>query len=806
VADIFISYARGDRERAAQLAAALEGAGYSVWWDRHIVGGAEFSADIERELKAAKAVIVAWSQEAIVSHWVKDEATLARDAGKLVPVSLDGTDAPMGFRQFQTIAFAGWKGEAEGAPVAALRDSICQKTGARVAPVVLAPSAKPGFRATPKQLLAGAAFVALLALGIVSLFVWRPGQHPSGTAAGPGAPPAAKTASTILGDKSIAVLPFTNMSPDKENEYFADGLTEELLNRLANIGDLKVTSRTSSFAFKGKNTPLPEIAKQLGVRHILEGSVRRDGDELRVTAQLIDVATDTHLWSETYDRKIEKIFALQDEIAARVTEALKVALLGADDRPLAPLPETSVELYADYMKARQELATFKFEPMKEAEASLTRVVGADPKFVPAATTLIELYLGMGETGIISMPDAIDRAQPLVDRVLLLSDRNAEAWLARGQILAIENNPVAAEKARARAYALAPNNPLILRDQITRDYWTRKPGRAAPLIDRLIALDPLWMYSYVPPLFWYSRRGDVAQFRALAHRLAELLPGNPFSHFFPFVSPAPEDNTASTIREGRLGYELEPTDPDGPAFLALFLMDAGEPGEAERLIREARALDAQHGFAAVVDALYRTYRGDDAGALKIAETLAQPKASARWGSREIALRMLATPALARNDSSTSRRLITLYLSAYPELERGDLTSRFTFPALYVKWAHLMAALDLAALFEKVGDSAESRMLLGAVEAELNFWPLRGVFGTGFAEAELHAARGEDKAALASLRKAEGDGLTYAWWWFLDHSPHFAHLRGAPEFAEIRASFAARAASPSGSRPAPAAPRP
>jgi TolB-like protein len=490
----------------------------------------------------------------------------------------------MGFRQFQTIAFAGWKGEAEGAPVAALKESVSQKIGARRAPAALAP--RPKALAPPRLLMVGAAVLVLILLGATSWIILRPGHRLSGPAADPAAAPIAKTEPTNLGDKSIAVLPFTNMSPDKENEYFADGLTEELLNLLAQIGDLKVISRTSSFAFKGKDTPLPEIAKQLGVRHILEGSVRRDGDELRVTAQLIDVTTDTHLWSETYDRKIEKIFALQDEIAARVTEALKVALLGADDQPLAPLPTTSVELYADFLKARQQLATFKFEPMKEAEISLRRIVGADPKFVPAATTLIELYLGMGETGIISMTEAIERAKPLVDGVLLLNDRNAEAWIARGQILALEGKPAGAEKARTRAYALAPNNPLILRDQITRDYWARRPAGAAPLIDRLIALDPLWMYSYVPPLFWYSRRGDAVQFRAMAQRLAELLPGNPFSHFFPFVLPTPEDDTANTIREGRLGVELEPTDPDGPAFLALFLMDAGEPEEAEGLIREA----------------------------------------------------------------------------------------------------------------------------------------------------------------------------------------------------------------------------
>jgi TolB-like protein len=138
--------------------------------------------------------------------------------------------------------------------------------------------------------------------------------------------PKPKPEPPALGDKSIAVLPFANLSPDKENEYFADGLTEELLNLLAKIGDLKVISRTSSFAFKGKGTPLPEIAKQLGVRHILEGSVRAQGDELRVTAQLIDVSTDTHLWTETYDRKIENVFALQDEIARDIASALNIEM------------------------------------------------------------------------------------------------------------------------------------------------------------------------------------------------------------------------------------------------------------------------------------------------------------------------------------------------------------------------------------------------------------------------------------------------------------------------------------------------
>jgi TolB-like protein len=136
----------------------------------------------------------------------------------------------------------------------------------------------------------------------------------------------APTQTTASSDQSIAVLPFVNMSNDADNEYFSDGISEELLNVLVRVEGLRVASRTSSFAFKGKDTSIPNIAESLGVEHVLEGSVRKAGNTVRVTAQLIDARTDTHLWSETYDRKLEDIFAIQDEISGHIVEALKIAL------------------------------------------------------------------------------------------------------------------------------------------------------------------------------------------------------------------------------------------------------------------------------------------------------------------------------------------------------------------------------------------------------------------------------------------------------------------------------------------------
>ena len=153
-------------------------------------------------------------------------------------------------------------------------------------------------------------------------------------------------------DKSIAVLPFVNMSDDPDNEYFSDGISEELLNVLVKVEGLRVASRTSSFSFKGKDTPIPDIAEALKVEHVLEGSVRKAGDTVRITAQLIDVKTDSHLWSETYDRKLEDVFVIQDEISAHIVEALRVALGAGEVAQTSGRPTDNLQAYEDYLRGR----------------------------------------------------------------------------------------------------------------------------------------------------------------------------------------------------------------------------------------------------------------------------------------------------------------------------------------------------------------------------------------------------------------------------------------------------------------------
>jgi adenylate cyclase len=186
------------------------------------------------------------------------------------------------------------------------------------------------------------------------------------------------------GESSIVVLPFVNMSDDPANEYFADGISEELLNLLANVPELRVISRSSAFAFKGKDLKIGEIAEQLNVAHVLEGSVRKSGDRVRITAQLVDARSDTHLWSATYDRQFDDIFAIQDEIATEVVKHLKITLLGEAPRA----PEMDPEAYALYLRAGQLLMEFKPENIPVAEALLRQALERDPQNVRVVLGLV----------------------------------------------------------------------------------------------------------------------------------------------------------------------------------------------------------------------------------------------------------------------------------------------------------------------------------------------------------------------------------------------------------------------------------
>jgi TolB-like protein len=221
-----------------------------------------------------------------------------------------------------------------------------------------------------------------------------------------------------ISDTSVAVLPFVNMSDDKDNEYFSDGLTETLLHMLTQIPDLKVAARTSSFAFKGQSLSIQDIARALEVAHVLEGSVQRAGDRVRVTAQLIRASDGFHVWSQVYDRTLDDIFEIQDEIAGEVGHALSKSLLGTENESLfAGIATTDADAYDLYLQARKERATYSYGGLQAAEDLLKGALLIDPDFTDAKTELAASYIHQWETGLMDEPTALGEIIAITDQVL-----------------------------------------------------------------------------------------------------------------------------------------------------------------------------------------------------------------------------------------------------------------------------------------------------------------------------------------------------------------------------------------------------
>ena len=317
-------------------------------------------------------------------------------------------------------------------------------------------------------------------------------------------PPLATTLAPL--DKetpSIAVLPFINMSRDEDNEYFADGLSEELLNVLAKIRGLRVASRTSAFFFKGKDVDIPTIAQKLNVATVLEGSVRKSGKRVRITAQLIQVATDSHLWSETYDRELEDIFAVQDDIAQSVVKELRAALLGegigsaadakakADVQAAAKGRADNPEAYRLYLQGRYFIDRMTAADIARGVDYFRQALALDPEFALAWAGLSRAYYTQAGYGWAPVADGFERARDAAKHALALTPDLAEGHVCLGNVLeGYDWNWKAANAEYQRAFALAPGNVDVLRAVAG---MTRILGGAEPaigLLRKAAELDPL----------------------------------------------------------------------------------------------------------------------------------------------------------------------------------------------------------------------------------------------------------------------------------------------------------------------------
>jgi adenylate cyclase len=402
VGRVFLSYAREDVAAAKQLATAIERSGHQVWWDHHIQGGSRFASEIDRELKAADAVVVMWTKTSVDSPWVQDEAAEGRDSGRLVPVMMDADKPPLGFRQFQSIDFNGWDGSGEPATIDGLFQAIAQKCG----------DAQP--KAAGKQ------------------------------------PAAAKERRA-----SICVLPFVNMSGDPEQEYFSDGITEDIITDLSKVSALSVIARNTAFTFKGKSVDVKDVAKTLGVDQVLEGSVRKAGNRVRITAQLIDGKAGDHLWADRYDRDLTDIFAIQDEISKAIVEALKIKLMPGEERAIEARGTDSVDAYNLYLMARQQWIWGLWGNTRRDEAIVRickQVVTIDPNYAEAWALM---SLAQAELRFWHGKD--DDPMPAAERALEINPALAEPRCVKVRYLEEQGQADEADKELAEALKLNPDS-------------------------------------------------------------------------------------------------------------------------------------------------------------------------------------------------------------------------------------------------------------------------------------------------------------------------------------------------------------
>jgi TolB-like protein len=418
--DIFLSYSREDQATARLFAEGLEREGFSVWWDQALTAGESFDEVTEQALTAAKAVVVLWSPRSTSSRWVRAEAAEADENRTLVPVLIEPCTVPIKFKLTQTADLAGWTGDGADARwqsfSAGLKRFVCDS--AKGSSAASAASAAPSIsRISHRNRWIGGAAVVVAAL--FCAWLWQQ-NHGSGSS---GSPANNRTRPT---DVSIAVLPFVNMSSDPQQDYFSDGLAEELLNQLAQIPGLRVIGRTSSFVFKGRTGDLRQIGQTLGANHLLEGSVRKAGDRIKITAQLINAADGSHLWSEAYERKLDDVFAIQDEIAHTVAEQLQFKL-GVQD--LNTGGTKNVAAYDEFLNGRELLNSNDDVSLVAAVPHLERALALDPDYMSARLWLIDAYLRAALGNPEPRSEIIRKQEQAIDEVVRRAPDSPEASFA-----------------------------------------------------------------------------------------------------------------------------------------------------------------------------------------------------------------------------------------------------------------------------------------------------------------------------------------------------------------------------------------
>jgi TolB-like protein/Tfp pilus assembly protein PilF len=608
---VFISYASQDAAVAAALVETLERRGIACWIaPRDVKAGALYADAIVRAISGAKAFVLVLSESAITSSHVSKEVERASSKKRpIIALRIDA--APLNPALEYFLSESQWVEAKAGnfdAAYVKLIDAIREPARAMPESLVAvapgtsagtAPKAHPKSRRNRILLAAGVAGVVALAALLAEKF-WL-AKHVTVEQR--------TTATNLVSDKSIAVLPFVDMSEKKDQEYFADGMAEEIINLLAQVPDLRVPARTSSFYFRGKATKVPDIARELGVAHVLEGSIRRSGNQIRVTAQLVRAENGYHLWSETYDRDLRDVFKVQDDIANAVVQALQITLMGA---PLSRRRggTENLEAYQLYLRGLSSMFQNTRASLTGARDYFDQAVKLDPGFGLAWAALSQDVIFLTDSGVLSPKEGFESARQLAQHALQESPDLAEAHAMLGYVHRVLDWDWPASDAEFRqALALDPTNPTALMFAGQLSYTLGRWQDSERQLRLALVRDPLRTISIWSLGTAQYLAGRFADAQATYRKLIELEPGFSWTHLYlgkTLLAEGKPQAALAAVRE-------EANEEDQLEFLPIVLQAAGHQTEADEALK---ALITKFGDgSAYMIAMTYAYRDDHELALQ-----------------------------------------------------------------------------------------------------------------------------------------------------------------------------------------------
>ena len=557
-------------------------------------------------------------------------------------------------------------------------------------------------------------------------------------------------------EKSIAVLPFVNMSEDASNEYFSDGISEEILNALAKVQGLQVAGRTSSFAFKGQNQDLRGIGEALGVDHILEGSVRKAGDTVRITAQLIRVDSGFHLWSESYDRKLDDVFAIQDEISNAILVQLKAHLVGEEPMTVVSA-RTNSQAYDFYLLARQRMYERAKLPLESAAELLDQAIALDPNYAPAYAQrgITEILLADDSYGDIPWKQANASARLYLDQALRLDPEQAEAWAGLG--LYYSNYPgKLAEEVEALEKALAINPNLIDAANWLSNakIGSNQPAAARRILENVMQRDPLYPPGLGNLVILHTQMGDVEKAVEVVEKARPFMPADETILQADAWIRRAQGQLAEGLRLADAAVQLRPNDRVTRIAMSFLLR---ETHQYERLAAE--------GYKGLkIQGLRHLDRSEEA--MIMARSLASD------GNVGWLFELL-------NSSGQSSELVRYLEETWSDLDDFQVDSP---PSGYRGYDEM---LDIALAYKRTGNQEKFDDAMARVRTAHDSLAEQGLSNTHFFtnEAKYYAMAQKAETALQFLAATVDSGNVFSTR-IADDLPQLSELEGMPEYEAIQ----------------------